>query len=70
MPSNPKLSRWRISLILKKWEFLGFVDALDEAGAIKQAIKDFVITDPEKQSRLVALPVKPQDRAQLRGHQT
>ena len=53
MPAKPKLHRWRIS-VRKKGEFVGFVDALDEAGAIKQAIKDFAITDPEKQSRLVA----------------
>jgi 23S rRNA A1618 N6-methylase RlmF len=62
MSTKPKLSRWRISLIRKKGEFVGFVDALDEVGAIKQAIKDFAITDPEKRSRLVAQRVADKTR--------
>ena len=57
MPTNPKLRRWRISLIGRDGE-LGYVEAADEADAIKQAIKDLAITDPEKQSRLVARRVK------------
>ena len=54
MPRKPKLHRWRISLIRKEGEFLGVVDALGEAAAIKQAIKQFFITDPKRQRRLVA----------------
>ena len=57
MPAKPKLHRWRIS-VRKKGEFVGFVDALDEAGAIKQAIERFGIADKERQGRLVAQRVK------------
>jgi hypothetical protein len=32
-------------------EFIGYVEAPDEEQAIKQAIKQFEISDPEKQKR-------------------
>jgi hypothetical protein len=50
--SKPKLHRWRISRI--PVEFIGYVEAENEKQAIKQAIKQFQISDPEKQKRLVA----------------
>jgi hypothetical protein len=50
--SKPKLHRWRISRI--PVEVIGYVEAENEKQAIKQAIKQFQISDPEKQRRLVA----------------
>jgi len=53
--SKPKLHRWRISRIRgTPAEFIGYVEAENEKQAIKQAIKQFEISDPEKQRRLVA----------------
>jgi len=53
--SKPKLHRWRISRIRgTPAEFIGYVEAENEKQAIKQAIKQFQISDPEKQKRLVA----------------
>jgi hypothetical protein len=52
---KPKLHRWRISRIRgTPAEFIGYVEAEDEA----QAIKEFEISDPEKQKQLVAQRVK------------
>jgi hypothetical protein len=49
--SKPKLYRWRISRIRgTPAEFIGYV----EAQAIKQAIKQFQISDTKKQKWLVA----------------
>ena len=56
--SKPKQSRWRISVILKRGEFVGYVEAPTEEAAIKEAIERFGITDEERQSRLVAQKVK------------
>ena len=56
MPSKPETQRrWRISLIRKGAELLGFVDAPDEATAIKEAIERFSVEDEERQKRLVAV---------------
>jgi hypothetical protein len=53
--SKPKLHRWRISRILgTPVEFIGYVEAPNEAEAIRQAIKQYGIADAEKQKRLVA----------------
>jgi hypothetical protein len=53
--SKPKLHRWRISRIRgTPAEFIGYVEAPNEAEAIREAIKQFQISDPEKQRRLVA----------------
>jgi hypothetical protein len=50
---KPKLHRWRISRIRgTPAQFIGYVQATNEAEAIKQAIKQFGIADPEKQKRL------------------
>jgi hypothetical protein len=56
---NPKLHRWRISRIRgTPAEFIGYVEAPNEAEAIKEAIKHFEISDPEKQKWLVAQRVE------------
>jgi hypothetical protein len=54
-----KTYRWRISRIRgSPAEFIGYVEAPDEATAIKNAIEEFEITDPEKKKRLVAQRVR------------
>jgi hypothetical protein len=59
MTGSNKLYRWPISRIRgTPAEFIGYVDAPDEATAIKNAIEEFEITDPEKKKRLVAQRVK------------
>jgi hypothetical protein len=59
MTGCKKMYRWRISRIRSSpAEFIGYVDAPDEATAIKKAIEEFGITDPEKKKRLVAQRVK------------
>ena len=56
MPSKPETQRrWRISLISRGAELLGFVDAPDAATAIKEAIERFSVEDEELQKRLVAV---------------
>jgi hypothetical protein len=50
-----KLSNWRITRIRgNKAEQLGIVTAADEASAIKTAIKEHKISNPEKLKRLAA----------------
>jgi hypothetical protein len=52
---KPKLHRWRISRIRgTPVEFIGYVEAENEKQAIRQAIKQFAISDPKKQKWLVA----------------
>jgi hypothetical protein len=59
MTGCKKMYRWRISRIRgTPAEFIGFVEAPHEAAAIKKAIEEFDITDPEKKKRLVAQRVK------------
>jgi hypothetical protein len=54
-----KLHRWRISRIrATPTEFIGYVEAPDETEAIKNAVREYRITNPEKQKRLVAQGVK------------
>lgn len=51
-----KLYRWSIYRTGKSPSvYLGSVHARDEKTAIEEAIKDFGITDPEQQKRLMAL---------------
>jgi hypothetical protein len=58
-PKQPQLYRWRISRIRgTPAEQIGYVEAPDEATAIKTAIEQFQITDQQKQSRLAAVRVK------------
>jgi hypothetical protein len=49
-----KKPTWRITLVRKKGERIGTVEAADADEAIKVAIKTFAITDRERQCRLVA----------------
>jgi hypothetical protein len=52
---SKELHRWRISRIrATPAEFIGYVEAPDEEQAVREAIKRFEISDPEKQKRLVA----------------
>ena len=56
MPSKFETRRrWRISLIRERAELLGFVDAPDEATAIKEAIERFAVKDEDRQKGLVAV---------------
>jgi hypothetical protein len=52
------LPEWRIVLIRKKAECVGRVRARDAEEAIKVAIKEYEIIDPERQRRLAAQPVE------------
>jgi hypothetical protein len=57
--SRSKLRRWRIfHLKAIAAELIGYLNALDEATAIKEAIRSYGITDPEKQKLLAARRVK------------
>ena len=55
MAVKRKTLRWRITRIRGNCaEPLGVVTAADEKSAIKIAIKEYQISDPEKQKRLAA----------------
>jgi hypothetical protein len=54
MATKSKSYEWRILLLRKKGHPIGTVDAPDTEAAIKAAIKEFEIKDPEQQKRLVA----------------
>jgi hypothetical protein len=55
MAPSAERPNWRISRILgTPAEFIGYVEAENEKQAIKQAIKQFQITDTKKQEWLVA----------------
>ena len=49
-----KLYEWRIFRIRNKAAFIGYVQARDEASALKAAIKKYEI-EPEQRDRLLAL---------------
>ena len=55
MPDEDTLPSWRI---FRNWggsnAFLGIVKAGTQESAIRRAIKEFNVTDPEHQKRLVA----------------
>jgi hypothetical protein len=54
-PTMRKESRWKITRIRgNRAELVGTVAAADEKAAIKAAIKDYHITNPEQQRRLAA----------------
>jgi len=66
MPKRPatKLYEWRIIRIkASPAAVIGHVQAPDAEQAIKEAIREFGITDPEHQKRLAAQPVKEIKRA-------
>jgi hypothetical protein len=48
------LHRWRITMVLRKREGLGVVEAINAEAAIKVAIATFGISDLRRQRRLVA----------------
>jgi hypothetical protein len=50
----PENHTWSIYLIRASGKYLGRVIAPDQKTAIEQAIKEFEITDPEQQKRLMA----------------
>jgi hypothetical protein len=54
MATAKKKPTWRITVLRKKGEHLGTVEAANADEAIKVAIKTFDITDPERQRRIVA----------------
>lgn len=65
MPTRPKsqaarpaLRRFRIIEIAKKGRHLADLLASDADAAIQQAIELYGITDPHRQRRLVATPIK------------
>jgi hypothetical protein len=54
-PRSQKLHRWRITRIkASPAVMIGYVEAPDQERAIRAAIREFGITDPEHQKRLVA----------------
>jgi hypothetical protein len=56
--TSSAMRRWRIILVHYKGEWLGTVEAPDAEAAIMVAIKEYEITDPERQKRLAAQPVE------------
>jgi hypothetical protein len=60
MAAKAKHYEWRISIIRKKGQLLGLVSAPDHEAAIKAAIKEFEIKNPEQQRRLVAQRLRTQ----------
>ena len=55
MARAPKdLPTWRIIEIAKKGRYLGTVRAADAEAAVKVAIEEFGISNPQRQKRLVA----------------
>jgi hypothetical protein len=58
MKQSKSLRSWRIVVIRKKGERIGTVEAPDAETAIKVAIEQFGITDPQHQRRLVAQPIE------------
>jgi hypothetical protein len=45
---------FELTLIRERGKFLGYVEAPDDKTAIKVAIEQFEITNPEQQRRLIA----------------
>jgi hypothetical protein len=66
MPKRPstKMYEWRITRIRSTpAALIGHVEAPDAEQAIREAIRQFGITDPEQQKRLAAQPMKEIQRA-------
>jgi hypothetical protein len=53
-PPQRKLQRWRVTRIKSKGVEIGTVEAPDAESAIKQAIKEYGISDREQRKRLAA----------------
>jgi len=47
---------WRITEIRKRGQYIGSVEAATADEAIKKAIEEFMIEDPERRKRLIAQP--------------
>jgi hypothetical protein len=61
---NTKMYEWRITRIRSTpAALIGHVEAPDAEQVIKEAIREFGITDPQQQKRLAAQPVKEIKRA-------
>jgi hypothetical protein len=56
-PPKEPLREWRITLIRKKGQYLGRVEASDAEAAIERAIAEFQI-DAAHRPRLIAQPVE------------
>jgi Ser/Thr protein kinase RdoA (MazF antagonist) len=54
MAADRQMHEWRITLMRKRGHLLGTVEAPDQAAAIRAAIEEFEIHDPEEQKHLVA----------------
>jgi hypothetical protein len=54
-PGAPR--EWRITLVRHKGQYLGRVEAPDEATAIKIAIEEFKVPEAQR-TRLIAQPVE------------
>jgi hypothetical protein len=52
--ATKKLHVWRITELRKKGHYIGSVEDATAAEAIKVAIKEFMIDNPQRQKRLVA----------------
>ena len=57
MATGQKLPEWHIVIARPKAQHVGWVHAPTAEEAIKVAIKQFKIADPEKQKRLAARPM-------------
>jgi hypothetical protein len=53
-PPEKQEHQWAVTLIRQRGKFLGYVRAPNQDTAIQEAIKQFEITDPEQQRRLIA----------------
>jgi hypothetical protein len=49
--------RWRVTLVRKKGQPIGTVAAATAQEAVKVAIAQYNITEPEQQRRLIAQPI-------------
>ena len=54
MAADRQMHEWRITLIRKRGNLIGTVFAPDQPAAIRAAIEEFEIHDPEQQKHLVA----------------
>lgn len=52
-----KPQRWRVTLVRAKGQHIGTVEARSADEAIKRAIEEYSITDPNQQRRLIAQPI-------------
>ena len=58
MKQPTKLPLWRVTLVRSKGHPLGRVRARNAEEAIKRAIEEFSVTDPNRQRRLIAQAIE------------